>query len=940
MTEAFKPLDDRMDAHIEAYKAAVDEVSRFMDVIDDIEAQLDGPLAVALLAHRRDMEELIALYQMGAMGADDFERAISVLARRLAAGLPQDAMRRSFADAALEGVAEGVRGAFDRLTGSDILSMSFNDFGRIIGFSIADSVGRSVGAKIGERVSESIGDSLGKHLGPALSEAFGAIGGSLVSAGIQRIFDKIFPTKDPKFQFGGSAAALRATGAGRIDTQFSTAMGEVFFRFRKIEVEAQNQLRNALVSFDQILAGIIRDDGRLEAARRALANVAFDSADEGANLQQLLEKRWSAVLSGMDAFTRSIVEQMQGLEAQMQRFAELEILRIMANLDMPAAGFGSLEDFLWTMHALGRAGESLTDTYRRLTTVVGELDTASALTGNAVADSRLAVYEFGAALSDVFGDDLQRLTRGMQRIFAAFFTDEERLSVASEQARQRASDLFERLGLDVADSVFTESGFRALFDQLFGQLSAEDLALLIEAGVAVADLIDAERELAEIRGELVGSAEDLAAQLAGLMQGIDRDLLRIVSPARARFQELADRMAAAMTQAIALGASEAELARIRELHHRSMQRMIGDLTVSILRLADQFFGVEDSFTDIGNAISRATSNVRDAVIRSLERIDDWLGRSLIGNFSPLSPTERLGEARSQFEDAFRAAMGGDFDALANLPALADALLGEGASFFGTSTADFRALFDMVRSMMQQASAITPPAEMQPPTFGQVEDIRGEVSIFRQRLDELEQMQAAWNLGDQIGTLASLTEQTPAELARSLGFTDRDMRRVLETLGHDIPWGTSMELADYFNDVVAEIGNQNPMLRAIRDSNDLQYDMFFALERGLWLIGDVLVQILEEIGGAYAPPEFGAGMSFATGGMVPRTGQAMVHSGEYVVPRNGALVRSDPEQTAILRRMDDRLRNLERINGSGFATVADEERRTRQTMARKTETARA
>ena len=80
-------------------------------------------------------------------------------------------------------------------------------------------------------------------------------------------------------------------------------------------------------------------------------------------------------------------------------------------------------------------------------------------------------------------------------------------------------------------------------------------------------------------------------------------------------------------------------------------------------------------------------------------------------------------------------------------------------------------------------------------------------------------------------------------------------------------------------------------------------------------------------------------TYATGGFVPRTEPALVHAGEFVVPRNGALISSSPEQTAILERMDNRLRNLERINSTGFATVSDEERRTRQEMGRSRETAR-
>jgi uncharacterized protein YjgD (DUF1641 family) len=128
-----------------------------------------------------------------------------------------------------------------------------------------------------------------------------------------------------------------------------------------------------------------------------------------------------------------------------------------------------------------------------------------------------------------------------------------------------------------------------------------------------------------------------------------------------------------------------------------------------------------------------------------------------------------------------------------------------------------------------------------------------------------------------------------------------------------------------------LNDSQGIINALNTINDSVYFNTYTLEQNLWLIGGVLVEIRDALGSVE---------SFATGGPITNTGLANVHSGEFVVPRSGALVSSDPETKAVLERVDLRLRNLERISESGFNAVTNEEQQTRQEIRRQRATVRA
>lgn len=871
-----------------AMRLAKEQADSFMEGIKDLRAELDGPSAVAIREFTLAMDQLSAIE---GLSPDQIAFAVQTLVDKLNEGIAGPDVEKSFEEVAADGIASGISRAFQAMSAGDLSGVSFGDIGGAIGRNIFGEVGRSLGQEflaeplqgMGETLGNALGDTVGEKMGDALGEsmgkAFGAAGEVIGQLLGQFIFDKIFPEKEPKFQVGG-AVGFGATGAGRIgfDLSSATPFGDLFVRTRKMEADAQDQLRNALISFDTTIAGIITDEGQMQRITTALSQWGFDTQDEGMTLQRVLESRFQAIVSTFDQFGQDMINSGATLQEQIANMLDLLVIRARNAIgDSLGEGMTSDEQVFLAME-LARAGESMGDSFQRLLTITGSINQALDLTGNTMDGGSAAVVRFGDALQRAFGDDLQRLTDGLGTIFETFFTEEERLEQQIASNRGSARNLLESLGLEVTDEMLSESGFRKIFDELFGALSPEDTAVLVEAGVLISDLIDSEEKLAEARGEsnaaaktaaeiarereslelrelrLLGDTQEIRrleldaldesnraileriflledeaaeqerqAELGRVMANVTDELLELISPTTAAFARLTNSFGEQIQRAQELGASEEQLGQIRALQQLQIQRFVADLSISILRLKDDLFGTTDQFESVGDTIGNAADSIERTVVRALESIDEWLARSNLSNVSPLTPEARLESAESDFMSAFDRAMGGDLEALQSLPRLADSFLDEASGFFGTSNQEFVDIFNSVREMMEQAAGIR-PEDIKPPTFDQVNNLIGavggvntSVNSTTSKLGDLERELKAFDISDQIGALARATGDTPSEIAKALGFSSQNMRDVLELLGVDIPELTGEELEAKFNNVVGAIGATNTLLGTVGNS---------------------------------------------------------------------------------------------------------------------------
>lgn len=244
--------------------------------------------------------------------------------------------------------------------------------------------------------------------------------------------------------------------------------------------------------------------------------------------------------------------------------------------DAAAVTNPQLQATLQLLDELRIGGESLAQTFDRLFTVTEALDRAMGLIGNQIADSREGVVRFGAELVAIFGDDAGALSGMLDRIIRAAFTEAEIAQQTIDAARQKATDLLTSLGITVTEEMFSADGLQGLLEDYFGNLNPENTATLLAALDAIATLIDAEAELADMRGEVVESTRDAAA-IAEILAGLELDATRAgMSGLELALFNLNTQQSDLRDELIELGATEAELARLTELFSGERLRIIED----------------------------------------------------------------------------------------------------------------------------------------------------------------------------------------------------------------------------------------------------------------------------------------------------------------------------------------------------------------------------
>lgn len=541
--------------------------------------------------------------------------------------------------------------------------------------------------------------------------------------------------------------------------------------------------------------------------------------------------------------------------------------------------------------------------------------------------------------ADTFYSALEEMEQDRQQLLSRLAeingTEEALLQRRIEAARDRTQDLMSSLGISANLDRGSPEDLARWFEILNERIGDADPAGFIEAGEALLELIELEERLADSR-----------RQLTDFMESIEMAFLDATQPAMASLKRLVDRWEDMEKQAVELGASEDQLRRVRRAANAEMAKWISDMKLSTLQLAEDFFSVEQSFSQVGTSIGQTMDNMRDKVLRALTSIDEWLLSSQLDSNSPLTPPERLGEAESQFNQAFEAALAGDVEALESLPQLADQFLGEAGSFYGTSTDQFRAIWDQVQAMMRTVSENTEvPEEARPPTFGQIETLNTATSNFAANIANMEREIAAAQLADKINAIATATGSTPADIADELGFSQGQMKTILENLGVDITDVSAGNFTEFFNDSIRNLENGSPLLKALTGGQGSVTWAIGILEANLWQIGDVLVQILEQLGGTYQLPASQQGSSHQ-GGPINDTGLYNLTAGEFVVPRNG-MISTGPGNTqdfAEVKMELNRISNLmERGNNDrrdGLGAVVNKQDATKRAIESKSQTARA
>ena len=602
-------------------------------------------------------------------------------------------------------------------------------------------------------------------------------------------------------------------------------------------------------------------------------------------------------------------------------------------------GDGSLTNVADLIEDMRHSGESLVDAYTRVSASAAMLDQALELSGASIEGTREHVVRLATAITDAAGglEQAQALWSGY---FQNFYSEAELAARQREQLRTAAGAAFTGANLSL-DNFLGAGGmeaFRAQFEAALPTLSAEDIAAWLKAGNALAavtasaraidaaldatdwqlyldGLSESARAVAELnrhyddlRADMEAqgaTAEQLArmeaqraealdrlaeaqqAQLDDLLGGIAFDAaLAGMTELDAELARIAQTFDGYIAQAMALGATEEQLAQIRAagaeaaqraqeaeaqrlaealadytamaqglrdeldaagmsefaLAMREIQRWTTDTTESLtdaaraagmqaareedlalvhqvaaqraaaaiaqLRaqaaaLVGELFGpVAGSLDDINAQIAalesaagqietgaasaeQAVDNLFERWMSGVESVQQYLDSMLLGDLSALTPAEQMTEARRQLEAAQAAALGGDADALANLPQMADAYL-RLVRQYEASGQDYNDQFYWVRELLQQAAGMPAPGSSAAPGGGgggggvyiapspELEALYAQRDALLAEQEAAHRLELMDQLGQMVRELIQATGEPLADVAASIGLNLTDL----------------------------------------------------------------------------------------------------------------------------------------------------------------------
>tara|TARA_R100001143_G_scaffold61969_1_gene64046 strand:- start:12342 stop:16349 length:4008 start_codon:yes stop_codon:yes gene_type:complete len=196
-----------------------------------------------------------------------------------------------------------------------------------------------------------------------------------------------------------------------------------------------------------------------------------------------------------------------------ERFLEAAQATLLAQTDINN-GFnilvnGSLSDIITLTEDYSRAGESLVDTYARVTTSFKILEEAVGIMGLSIDMTRQQAIEFAVGMSDAAGgtDQLLRLTQGY---FSSFYSEQE-LYI---QQLQGVNDEVNRLNAELGTDLNFEN-FREQYEAAFPELTPAEVVQWLRLGNYLA-------EANQLAGQLANSSlNDAISEYMGMADALN-----------------------------------------------------------------------------------------------------------------------------------------------------------------------------------------------------------------------------------------------------------------------------------------------------------------------------------------------------------------------------------------------------------------------------------
>jgi len=509
--------------------------------------------------------------------------------------------------------------------------------------------------------------------------------------------------KDP---LGGALGNLLFGGKKSIiDQGIIIAGGALQEMLENIVVGAYQTIKTdgGLFGSDKIKDDVVDISGEFGTQFQLVIGSIIDTVREGALALGLLPDDIEAAIAAFRV--EEIRISLKDLSAEEQQ-AELEAVFSSIFDGLAGAVVPFIEQFQ-------QVGEGLGETLVRIATEVQVAQEAFRQFGMVIDQSDPERFaQIADGLVQAVGG-LDEFISGMQSFVANFAPEAHQFTVASDAL----SSAFEQVGLSVPA---TRDGMWELMQSLDAttEEGREQIATLLRLADTAAeyyDLLEQRTQNAiETLDEMGLGPNSGLSEFGRTLQGIE--------------QSSRDAIDAANTLAIAEGRTGASTRQLAAIHRWTAQQIaaaIRQLQAETQDLIAQLYGGEFGTLDAldariselegatgswSNSIGDVASASDDLFERwrsGIESVQDYLDSMLLGDLSALTPEEQLAEAQRQLLEMQAAAMGGDADALTNLPQLADAYL-RMLREYEASGEDYNAGFDWVRDLLQSVVGLENP----------------------------------------------------------------------------------------------------------------------------------------------------------------------------------------------------------------------------------------
>jgi len=719
-------------------------------------------------------------------------------------------------------------------------------------------VGSQVGGAIGTVVGSFFSAYGGNYWGPALGSL---IGGAIGGAGDGNGTPAVYGSSIP--------------GSGGRDSTapVSTPLGIFASDTDNLADDAYKAFEATVKGFDQQLAKLF-DPAQLDKVKASLDGWSGKFSD----INALLQSRFDTILGTFDQTTQDFVNGFAAdLQGRVQALADILAIGKTITAGNGISGL-DLDNTITLINEFSTTGERATDTFTRLAVAAGDFDEALRLTGQTFDGTRLQAVEFAAKIADAAGGT-QQADALWQSYFSHFYDTQEQAVQNLSVLNKRASDALSGLGLGAG---IDQATFRQDFEAALPTLTPEQVATWLEAAKAIADASDAQ---AAYTAQLQKSAGDYSDFIVGLAAGTGK----LSSFAQSRLTiEAWERDAIAQANQLAKaaglqGASEQDLTLIHEVAAQKIADAISELQSATQDLVDKLYHGGQSVGDSTSTASAALGGFGHA-ITSVADAAKAAADLLLGDLSPLNDNQKLQYALSAFNRG--------------LISKTD-VLDVGHRLYGSS----QPYVDLFNSLANRAD---------PSTGGAGGGGSGGGSSFTSAQETAAQRHAdAETIAQNVASLANAQHESFQDVASSLHLS-------LSALGKDLGL-SSDDLNKYLQNAVdmenaipdSLDGNTNRIIAALYDIAGLPPPVAPINDGGTTLNG-------VHGGRGGTATTFGANGDSSTVVTVPRG-----HSGHAMpVLQAPPAPTADPETTAIMRSVRDRLDTLIAATKSGTGEVVE------------------